>query len=91
MKARCVISASFACHREKNSPPLRPPPFKSARKKRQIERFRERDREKRGERERERDIYIYIWRWREETHKARNKIAFRKRRSQEVLSAKRVV
>ena len=27
----CVISASFACHREKTSPPLRSPPFKSAR------------------------------------------------------------
>ena len=34
MKARWVISASFACHREKKRPPpLRSPPFESARMK----------------------------------------------------------
>ena len=27
MKARCVISASFACHREKNVPPIKVPPI----------------------------------------------------------------
>ena len=31
IKAHCVIGASCACHREKTYPPLRSPPFKSAR------------------------------------------------------------